>query len=285
MTKPELSRLLQTAHQANPLHHLALVVSLWHATRVSELLAIRSADIHDGQLIIRRLKGSITTNQPIRTDPDPLFDASPLINLAKQAPSADTRLFPWCRQRCDQFIRLYGHRANIDPRKCHMHSLRHSMAVMLWNHTGGNIGLLQRHLGHKSASSSLIYLYESDARKASAAVAEIRLTRVVTLPPSSLKEHAKTVAPTPQPPPTNDDALIESAIHDSAGFADLWFGHIESYPDADAADAALVQQLTLLTGGDMARVERLMHKSTLARVDWYLDDDAYLKRILGVVAV
>jgi integrase len=44
-----------------------------------------------------------------------------------------------------------------------------------WDHTAGNIGLLQRHLGHKSASSSLIYLYESDARKASAAVAEIRL--------------------------------------------------------------------------------------------------------------
>ena len=79
------------------------------------------------------------------------------------------------RQRCDQFIRLYGHRANIDPKKCHMHALRHSMAIMLWDHTAGNIGLLQRHLGHKSASSSLIYLYESDARKASAAVAEIRI--------------------------------------------------------------------------------------------------------------
>ena len=175
MTKLELKRLLQVAYDSNRHHHLALVVSLWHATRVSELLAIKSADIHDGQLTIRRLKGSITTNQPIRLDPDPLFDCSPLIGRAHQAPSADTRLFPFCRQRCDQFIRLYGHRANIDPRKCHMHALRHSMAVMLWNHTAGNIGLLQRHLGHKSASSSLIYLYESDARKASAAVAEIRL--------------------------------------------------------------------------------------------------------------
>lgn len=175
MTKPELRRLLQTAFSCNRHHHLALVVSLWHATRVSELLAITAADIHDGQLTIRRMKGSITTNQPIRLDSDPLFDASPLITLASQAPSADTRLFPWVRQRCDQFIRLYGHRANIDPKKCHMHALRHSMAIMLWDHTAGNIGLLQRHLGHKSASSSLIYLYESDARKASAAVAEIRI--------------------------------------------------------------------------------------------------------------
>jgi integrase len=166
---------LQVAFDANRQHHLALVVSLWHPTRVSELLNIRSGDIRDGHLTIRRMKGSITTNQPIRIDSDPLFDESPLADLASQAPSPDSRIFPWVRQRCDQFIRLYGHRANIDPKKCHMHALRHSMAIMLWNHTAGNIGLLQRHLGHKSASSSLIYLYESDARKASAAVAEIRL--------------------------------------------------------------------------------------------------------------
>jgi hypothetical protein len=49
------------------------------------------------------------------------------------------------------------------------------MAVMLWNHTARNIGLLQRHPGHKSASSSLIYLYQANAEKAAAAVAEIRL--------------------------------------------------------------------------------------------------------------
>jgi integrase len=175
MTKPELRRLLQEAFKANRQHHLALVVSLWHATRVSELLNIRASDVVDGHLTIKRLKGSETTRQPVRTDADPLFDASPLLTLATQAPSPDTKLFLWVRQRCDQFIRMYGERAGIDPRKCHMHALRHSMAVMLWDHTGGSIGLLQRHLGHKSASSSLVYLYESDARKASAAVAEIRL--------------------------------------------------------------------------------------------------------------
>ena len=87
----------------------------------------------------------------------------------------DTKLFPWCRQRLDQVIRKYGERAGIHPDKCHMHALRHSLAIMLWDHTGGSIGLLQRHLRHKSASSSLVYLYESDARKASAAVARGRI--------------------------------------------------------------------------------------------------------------
>ena len=60
-----------------------------------------------------------------------------------------------------------------------------------------------------------------------------------------------------------------------------------SYPDADgrvydasAADAALVQQLALLTGNDRERVERLLHKSALARVEWYLENDAYLLSLL-----
>ena len=84
-------------------------------------------------------------------------------------------MFPWCRQRMDQIVREYGKRAGIDPVKTHMHALRHSLAMMLWDETKGSLGLVQRHLRHKSASSTLIYLYEADARKASAAVAGIIL--------------------------------------------------------------------------------------------------------------
>jgi integrase len=175
MTKTELKRLLEEAYKANKQHHLALTVSLWNATRVSELLNIRASDVRDGSVFIKALKGSVSGWQPIRIDADPLFDCSGLITLAINAPTPDTKLFPVCRQRMDQVIRLYGKRAGIHPDKCHMHALRHSLAMLLWDHTGGSIGLLQRHLRHKSASSSLVYLYESDSRKASAAVAEIRL--------------------------------------------------------------------------------------------------------------
>lgn len=175
MSKSELRRLFEEAYKANREHHLALVVSLWHATRVSELLNIRASDVRDGSVFIKALKGSVSGWQAIRTDTDPLFDCSGLITLAANAPSPDTKLFPWCRQRLDQAIRKYGERAGIHPEKCHMHALRHSLAMMLWDQTGGSLGLVQRHLRHKSASSSLVYLYEVDARKASAAVAEIRI--------------------------------------------------------------------------------------------------------------
>jgi hypothetical protein len=38
--------------------------------------------------------------------------------------------------------------------------------MTLWEATKGNLGLLQLHLGHKAASSSLQYLREVDAQKA-----------------------------------------------------------------------------------------------------------------------
>lgn len=175
MTRSEIRRLLETAHKANPIHALALNVSLWHATRVSEMLDIRAKHVWEGMLTIKRMKGGEETVQPIRIDPDPIFDCSGLITLAAMADTPDSRLFPWCRQWPDQFIRLYGEMAGIDPKKRHMHALRHSMAMLLWDETNGQLPLLQRHLGHKRASSSLIYLYEADARKASQAVASIRL--------------------------------------------------------------------------------------------------------------
>lgn len=176
MTKEELRRLLTVAYESNRHHHLALTVSLWHATRVSEMLAIEARDVQeDGFVRIRGLKGSHASLQPVRTDPDAILDCSGLLSLSQKAASPETRLFPWCRQRMDQVIRGYGKQAGIDPIKTHMHALRHSLAMMLWDETNGSLGLVQRHLRHKSASSTLIYLYEADARKASAAVAKISL--------------------------------------------------------------------------------------------------------------
>jgi integrase/recombinase XerD len=172
-TKPELRRLFQVAYDRNRLHHLALVVSLWHGLRVSELVAITGSQIVDGQLSVKRLKRSNATVQPIHADADPLFDETPLLELARQRPG-DARLFPFSRRRADQFIRRYTALAGIHPDKGHMHSLKHSVAMLLWDATQ-NLGQIQSYLGHKSAGSTLCYLFEADARKAQAAVAGITI--------------------------------------------------------------------------------------------------------------
>lgn len=172
LTKDELRRLFDVAYRRNRRYHLALVTALWHGMRVSELNNLRGTDITDGHVIVRRLKGSNTTMQLIRRDSDPLFDCSPLMDLARERGAL--RLFEVTRQHFDRLIKQYGAEAGIHRDKLHMHVLKHSVAMLLWDVTG-NLGQLQSYLGHKAASSSLVYLYEADARKAQAALAGISI--------------------------------------------------------------------------------------------------------------
>jgi hypothetical protein len=140
---------------------------------VSELIQIRGWDIQDGQLSVSRLKRSNTTLQPIRVDSDPLFDCSPVLEMATGNP--ESRLFPFSRQRVDQFVRRYARLAGLHLDKAHFHSVcKHSIAMALWNETH-SLGQIQSYLGHKSSSSSLQYLREADNGKAIRAVSAISM--------------------------------------------------------------------------------------------------------------
>ena len=173
LTKDELRRLFQVAYNHNRRYHLALVTALWHGLRVSELNNLRGTDVTaDGRIIVRRLKGSNESIQPIRRDADPLFDESPILELAQERKTL--RLFEISRQHFDRLIKAYGAEAGIHPDKLHMHSLKHSVAMLLWDRTQ-NLGQIQSYLGHKAVSSTLCYLYEADAQKAQAALAGITL--------------------------------------------------------------------------------------------------------------
>lgn len=94
--------------------------------------------------------------------------------------------------------------------------------------------------------------------------------------------------------PTDDAELIRratrsqsaaGAFNGKASFADLWTGNAQAlgrtYPadasstepyDRSSADAALASMLAFWTGRDVARIERLMRQSALARPKW--DDRA-----------
>ena len=128
LEKSELRRLFQVAYEHDRTHHLFLVVSLWHATRVSETLSIKGANVCDGQLSIKRLKKGHATCQPIHRDADVLFDESPLLAAAAQNPN---RLFRFSRQWADCFIKKYCALAGIHSDKAHMHALRHSFVTRL----------------------------------------------------------------------------------------------------------------------------------------------------------
>ncbi len=173
LERSELRRLFAAAYDHNRLHHLALCVGFWHGLRVSEIIKIEGTHIQDGLLSVARQKGSNLTLQPIHRDSDPLFDGSPVLELAAAYPHA--RLFPWCRQRVDQFVCRYARLAGIHRDKAHTHSVcKHSIAMVLWEETH-SLGQIQSYLGHKASSSSLQYLREADHRKAQIALAQVAL--------------------------------------------------------------------------------------------------------------
>jgi integrase len=174
LTREELKRLFQEAYKANRQHHLCLVTSLFHGLRISETLAITGKDIKDGQLSVQRMKGSNATIQRVHRDDDPLFDGTPILELAKQV--GPNRLFPFSRQRVDYFIKRYAERANVHHDKAHSHAVgKHSLGMLIWEQTH-DLSAIQNFLGHKRPGSSLFYLAEVDKSKAQAAVDELRFT-------------------------------------------------------------------------------------------------------------
>jgi type 1 fimbriae regulatory protein FimB len=168
LTREELVRLFKIARDHNKLHHLAMLVGLLHGLRVSEMLAIRGRDVCDGRLSVKRLKKSRATLHALRVDSDPLFDESPLLELARACPNA--KLFRWSRQYMDVIIKRYGALAGLHPSKLHFHVLKHSICVLLWQDTH-DLNTIQDHVGHRSSSSTLVYLRADAAQKAQTTIA------------------------------------------------------------------------------------------------------------------
>jgi integrase len=168
LTREELVRLFKVARRHNPVHHIAMLVGLLHGLRVSEMLAIRGHDICDGKLSVKRLKKSRPTLHTLRIDgSDVLFDESPLPALAAAHPS--DRLFLWSRQYTDTIFKRYSALAGIHPSKAHYHVLKHSICVLLWQETH-DLNAIQDHVGHRSSSSTLVYLRADAAQKAQATI-------------------------------------------------------------------------------------------------------------------
>jgi Phage integrase family len=171
LTRQEIRRLLTVARSKNPLHHAALLVSFLHGLRVSESLAICGKDIADDKLAVKRSKRSRPTLHDLRLGGDPLFDESILIELAAKNPG---RLFDWSRQWFDVVIKAYGTEAGIHLSKLSHHKLKHSIAMVMWTETH-DLNCIQDHFGHRSASSTLVYMRAEASAKAITVMQEVQL--------------------------------------------------------------------------------------------------------------
>jgi len=168
LNKTELDSLLAVARRHSETDYLMLLVGFNHAMRVSELIGLTRESVVDGFLLVKRLKGSRDGIQALL---DSERDA-----LTRLAASTEGRLFPVCRMTVWRKLQQYGKEAGIPEFLCHPHVLRHT-ACKLGLAGGMSIPEVQRWAGHRSGSSTLIYLETDDQTAGRAFAAAVGGTR------------------------------------------------------------------------------------------------------------
>jgi integrase/recombinase XerD len=136
-----------------------------HGLRASELVNLTDKNIVDGRLDLQRLKGICHTSKEIAHDP--LEELKQLAIVAGEG----RRLFHFTRSGWWKATVRYCKLAGIDLSKEHPHALKHSIAMQLWESTK-DLGLVQLHLGHRSAGSTSIYSRQTQTAKSDAVMLE-----------------------------------------------------------------------------------------------------------------
>lgn len=169
LTRDEMKRLLEAV--PNTRNRLMLLVGYNHGLRVSELTNIKGADIRDGYLIVKRLKGSLKTIQPYVRHSDPTFNEAPGLEELARATGPRERLFPMTPNGVAKLMQRTGMRIGIPRHKLFPHNLKHSIAHATIQ--GAGIENVRQWLGHKSISSTGAYLRVTDEAAAKAITAAL----------------------------------------------------------------------------------------------------------------
>jgi type 1 fimbriae regulatory protein FimB len=167
LTEAEIGNFLKAARKGrHSVRNFAmLLLTFRHGLRVSELINMRMADVDldTGRLFVRRLKGSLSTSQPLEGDEIRALRAwlrqrikapccnSPLVFLSERG-----------RQAFNYICAEVGKRAGLSI-KVHPHMLRHSCGFALAN-KGFDTRLIQDYLGHRNLRNTEIYTRTASVR-------------------------------------------------------------------------------------------------------------------------
>jgi type 1 fimbriae regulatory protein FimB len=149
-----------------------------HGLRASEVCGLRLADLDlkDGAISIQRLKGSMRTVQPLYTHRgQPLLDEVAALRSWLKVRPVDGSDYLFVSQKGGhldrtQYFRIFqavAESAGLPAEKRHPHILEHTLASHL---IAGNVNLVlvKQALGHRSISSTMVYVGTTDAQAADA---------------------------------------------------------------------------------------------------------------------
>jgi integrase len=168
----ELLSLLEVAYREDRLAHMAILTSVVHALRVSEMRALTVDDVDGSYLHVKALKDGEERLEPLYCSADPLLDERQLAVHAHGIRQAgQSLLFGLSRQAWDLKMKALCGLAGVPRHKAFWHALRHTSAMMIFKKTT-SLGAVKQGLRHRSWNSALVYLNESDNRKAYAAISQ-----------------------------------------------------------------------------------------------------------------
>lgn len=176
LSKDELLNLLRVAREASLRDFLLILLAYRHGLRAGEVTSLKTSDIVNGSLDIRRLKGSRHTVQPIES-----HKGVPLLNeerglgewLRTERPrNSGDALFPSItRGGCltaksfNAIFHKYARLAGLPPEKSHPHILKHSLCTHLVR-AGVDIAMVQTRVGHANIASTMKYTHLNQAEVA-----------------------------------------------------------------------------------------------------------------------
>jgi type 1 fimbriae regulatory protein FimB len=170
LTAPEMDRLLTAAKQGRygVRDHAMLFLAYRHGLRVSELVGLRMhhLNLETAKLWVPRLKGSLSTEQPIEGDA-----LRAVRHWLRARASMRGKDLPWLflsergamsRKAVNYLMAEAGKRAGL-PCHVHPHMLRHSCGYYLAN-KGYDTRLIQDYLGHKNIQHTVRYTRTASTR-------------------------------------------------------------------------------------------------------------------------
>jgi len=176
LTPEETLCLLKTAKEHSARAWAMILFGYRHGMRASEVCGLKLADVDlkAGSIVIRRLKGSLQTTQPLFPHRgQPLLDELKALRQWMKDRPGDGSDYVFTSQkggRLDrtQFFRIFqaiATAAGLPAEKRHPHCLKHSLASHL---VAGNVNLalIKQALGHRSINSTMKYIGVTDSQAA-----------------------------------------------------------------------------------------------------------------------
>ncbi len=171
LSPTELLTVLRAAESSSVRDWAILLTGYLHACRASELcnLTLDDVNLQTGSILIRRLKGSLQTTQPIFPHKgEPLLDESRALKLwLKLRPDDGSRFLfvsqkggRLCRSQVFRIFQRCAKAAGLPKDRQFPHSLKHARGSHLVGRM--DVALVKQALGHKSISSTMVYAHVRD---------------------------------------------------------------------------------------------------------------------------